>query len=146
MHRAQEQVAAFHATLGVTIGDAPAIRDGELRASLIEEEEAAETIDAIRGGDMVAAIDGLCDLLYVAYGTAVTFGIDLEPFFDEIHASNMAKIGGGRRADGKVLKTANWQPPRIAELLELQAVRFPDRTPVVHRERVDSATTSQRSG
>lgn len=144
MHRAQEQVAAFHATLGVTIGDAPAIRDSDLRASLIEEE-AAETIEAIRGGDLVAAIDGLCDLLYVAYGTAVSFGIDLEPFFDEVHASNMAKVGGGRRADGKVLKAANWQPPRIGELLEVQAARMPDRTAVVHRERVNS-TSGQRIG
>ncbi len=143
MHRAQEQVTAFHAALGVTIGDRPAIRDGELRASLLAEE-ADETIDAIRQGDLVAAIDGLCDLLYVAYGTAVSFGIDLEPFFDEVHASNMAKLGAGRRADGKVLKAPHWQPPRIGELLELQAGRPRNRTAVQHRHGVGAAPVRRR--
>jgi predicted HAD superfamily Cof-like phosphohydrolase len=134
MHKAQEQVTAFHAALDVTIGEQPAIRDADLRASLIAEE-ATETIDAIRAGDIVAAIDGLCDLLYVAYGTAVSFGIDLEPFFEEVHASNMAKLGAGRRADGKVLKSVEWQPPRIAEILESQASRGPQRTPVRFHDR-----------
>jgi predicted HAD superfamily Cof-like phosphohydrolase len=131
MHRPQDQVAAFHATHGVTVGDSPAIRDGELRVSLIAEE-ASETIEAIRAGDLVGALDGLCDLLYVAYGTAVSFGVDLEPFFDEVHASNMAKVGAERRADGKVLKSADWQPPRIAELLERQLEGPKQRTAVAH--------------
>lgn len=131
MHRPQDQVAAFHATHGVTIGDSPAIRDGELRVSLIAEE-ASETIEAIGAGDLVGALDGLCDLLYVAYGTAVSFGVDLEPFFDEVHASNMAKVSAERRADGKVLKSADWQPPRIAELLERLLEEPKQRTAVAH--------------
>lgn len=140
MHNAQHQVTAFHAALGVTIGDEPAIRDTELRTSLIAEE-AAETIDAIRAGDLVAAIDGLCDLLYVAYGTAVSFGVDLEPFFDEVHASNMAKLGAGRRGDGKILKSPDWEPPRIAEVLESQMKRARARTPFALP---DEAATSRK--
>jgi predicted HAD superfamily Cof-like phosphohydrolase len=56
-------------------------------------------------------------MLYVLYGTAVSFGIDVRPVFAEVHRSNMAKVGGGKRADGKVTKPAGWKPPRVTELL-----------------------------
>lgn len=89
-----------------------------LRKKLIMEE-AQETCEAIDNDDLVEAIDGICDLIYVAIGAAITFGIhDLEPFFDEVHRSNMAKVGGVQDGDGKILKPEGWQPPRIAELLE----------------------------
>jgi predicted HAD superfamily Cof-like phosphohydrolase len=116
MHKAQRAVAQFHRVLGVTVGTTPGIRDAGLRAALIREE-AAEAVAAIESGNLVEAIDGLCDLLYVVYGAAVSFGVDLEPFFDEVHRSNMTKLAGPRRADGKVLKGDAWQPPRIRELL-----------------------------
>lgn len=44
-------------------------------------------------------------------------GIDLYPFYEEVHRTNMAKLGGPKRADGKQLKPDGWQPPRIAEML-----------------------------
>lgn len=87
-----------------------------LRATLIEEE-AKEAVDAIRSGDLGGAVDGLCDLLVVALGAACEFGVDLAPFFDEVHRTNLAKAGGPVRADGKVLKPDGWQPPDIAGLL-----------------------------
>jgi predicted HAD superfamily Cof-like phosphohydrolase len=116
MHEPQKSVEAFHRAKGVTIGDRPAIRDAALRAALIREE-AAEAVTAIEDGDLVAAIDGLCDLLYVAYGTAVAFGIDLEPFFEEVHRSNMTKASHNKRDDGKIMKGVEWEPPRLANLL-----------------------------
>lgn len=61
--------------------------------------------------DELEAIDGLCDLLYVIFGSAVAWGIDLEPFFDNVHKANMSKMGGKRREDGKILKPDNWVPP-----------------------------------
>ena len=112
----QALVRAWHAKFGVLIGDSPAIRRPELRAALIEEE-ARETCDAILRGDLVEAIDGMCDVAYVICGTAVEFGIDLAPFFAEVHRTNMEKEGGSTRADGKILKPEGWKPPRIAELL-----------------------------
>lgn len=86
-----------------------------LRADLIAEE-AAETVAAIRAGDMIETIDGLCDLIYVCIGAAVCFGVPLQPFWDEVHESNMRKGDGPMRADGKRLKPEGWQGPRIAEL------------------------------
>lgn len=84
----------------------------ELRSRLIAEE-GIETLRAIRSRDILGTIDGLCDLLYVTYGAAVEFGIDLEPFWDEVHRTNMAKAGGPTRDDGKVMKPEGWTPPDI---------------------------------
>ncbi|MBZ5499542.1 MAG: hypothetical protein LAP85_24345 [Acidobacteriia bacterium] len=117
MSKVQEQVREFHEKFGVPIGDTPAIREGGLRASLIAEE-AMETIEAIRRGDLVEAVDGLCDLIYVCYGAALTFGIkNLDQFIDEVHRTNMSKEGGRTRKDGKILKPDNWEPPRIAKMI-----------------------------
>lgn len=119
----QSMVREFNVKFGATVGNGPAIRDADLRASLIEEE-AKETVDAIKAGDLVAAVDGLCDLIYVAVGAAVAFGVDLAPLFSEVHRSNMAKDGGAKRPDGKILKPHGWRPPRIAELLADQPHRI----------------------
>lgn len=118
MNKMQEQLVEFHKVMDLAVGTRPAMLTPELRANLIEEE-ARETVEAIRRGDMVEAIDGMCDLLYVTFGTAVDFGINLEPFFDEVHRTNMAKVNGPIRAsDGKRLKPEGWQPPRIKEMLD----------------------------
>jgi predicted HAD superfamily Cof-like phosphohydrolase len=108
----QTQVTEFHKKFGHVIGTTPQISRPELRIKLIRDE-AKETCDAIEAGDLVEAIDGICDLLYVAIGTAIEFGVDIQPFFDEVHRSNMAKDGGGKDALGKTLKPPGWTPPDI---------------------------------
>lgn len=79
-------------------------------------------IDEATAPDWPEVIDGICDLLYVTYGLAVTLGIDVQPFFDEVHRSNMAKLGpDGKpvlREDGKIQKPPGWTPPDIAGILE----------------------------
>lgn len=112
----QSDVRDFHLALDIVVGGYPALRRPELRATLIEEE-ARETVEAIRAGDFVKSIDGLCDLLCVVYGAAVEWGIDLQPFWDEVHRTNMLKVGGPVREDGKRLKPDGWQPPDIARVL-----------------------------
>jgi predicted HAD superfamily Cof-like phosphohydrolase len=120
----QAQVEDFHAELGQPIGDHPRFSRPELRAALIQEE-AGETIAALLAGDIVATADGLADLLYVVFGTAVEMGINIEPIFDEVHRTNMLKVGGPTRGDGKIQKPEGWQPPRIRELLLAQMVGKP---------------------
>lgn len=144
----QNAVEDFHRKFGSTIGETPELRDRELRAKLILEE-AVETCAALGFSvwanieepgdpgvsphkqlayfhkaydkpDFVEVIDGLADVIYVVLGAAVTFGINLEPFFEEVHRSNMAKEQGGVRGDGKILKPAGWQPPALEEILEVQ--------------------------
>jgi hypothetical protein len=127
----QRDVLDFFRALDLPIGETPAIRNPQVNADLILEE-ARETAEAITGrpvyieyGDgepereqsLAGAIDGLCDQLATIYGAAVTFGIDLTPFWAEVHRTNMAKAGGPKREDGKQLKPPGWEPPDIAGLL-----------------------------
>lgn len=113
-----EMVKAFHKKFGVPIPDAPTFDfPVELRINLIEEE-LSELKEAITFRNMPAFVDAVCDLLYVVHGIALAAGIHhIQPYFEEVHRSNMAKVGGGKREDGKILKPDGWQPPRIAELL-----------------------------
>jgi len=63
-------------------------------------------------------------IVYVAYGAAIVYGIDLDAVFAEVHRSNMTKLDAdGRviyREDGKVLKSDRYTPPDIAGVLSRQ--------------------------
>ena len=115
-----EAVLEFHRAFDVLVGRAPASPDSgvvDLRLKLIKEE-LAELEAAMAEGDLIGIADGLADLLYVVYGTAVSYGMDIRPIFDEVHRSNMAKVGGAKREDGKVLKPDGWAAPNLAPILE----------------------------
>lgn len=98
----------------------PSVRD--LRINLIREE-ITETLAALEASNLEALADGIADSIVVLLGTAVSYGIDMRPIWDEVHRTNMAKKGGPKRADGKTLKPKRWQPPRIKELLDEQRRR-----------------------
>ena len=115
-----QAVLDFHRAFGVLVGEKPSLPDqsvADLRQKLMEEE-LAELKQAMGEADLVGIADGLADLLYVVYGTAVSYGIDIRPIFEEVHRTNMAKVGGAIRDDGKVLKPDGWLPPKITPLLE----------------------------
>lgn len=114
-----EQVKGFMKAFGQAIPDEPTFDfPVDLRLNLIEEE-LDELKQAIVDQDMVEFVDAICDLLYVVHGAALAAGIHhIQPFFEEVHRSNMDKLNGPIREDGKQLKPEGWQPPRIKELLE----------------------------
>jgi predicted HAD superfamily Cof-like phosphohydrolase len=93
-----------------------------LRVALLEEE-VGEFVAASEKGDLVGIADALADIVYVIYGTALTYGIDLDSVLREVHRSNMSKLGSdGKpliREDGKVLKSGKHFPPDIASVLGL---------------------------
>lgn len=186
----QELVHDFHVGIGGQKADA------KLRISLIQEE-ANEFFEAVEEENIVSAIDAICDLLYVIYGTADVYNVSIsqrlqgdlssgdpewdlvrkdltyfkktlewtlmtietsdspeskiglrieldrlnsevwemannlrvkiEPFFLEVHRTNMHKLTGPKREDGKQLKPPGWKPPRISALYDrLQAGNKPD--------------------
>lgn len=119
MHPAQLDVQEFHEALDGLVGSTPAMRQRDLRAALIREE-ADELVEAIEKDNLLAAVKEACDLLCVTYGAAVDWGVDLAPFWTEVHLSNMAKQGGATRGDGKHLKPAGWTPPDLQPILEEQ--------------------------
>ena len=88
-----------------------------LRADLVIEE-AQEFARACEMRDPVAMLDAICDLLYVVHGASIAMGVDIDPFFWEVHSSNMSKLDPitGKpiyRDDGKVLKSSAYRPPEI---------------------------------
>jgi predicted HAD superfamily Cof-like phosphohydrolase len=121
------QVGEFHRSYELPLRTSPTSDVGqdqlELRLALIEEE-VAELREAAETGDLVALADALADIIYVAYGTAHVYGIELDSVLDEVHASNMTKLGADgrpvRRADGKVLKGPDYRPPDVKSILTAQ--------------------------
>jgi len=143
-----EKVREFHEAFGAAIGHPfPKIEaDGwpknedvaviELRMKLMYEElkevsrefwdseDEDEDTEISTTGEVLIPIDKqklakeLADLLYVTYGTAITFGIPIDDVFAEVHRSNMSKLGAdGKpiyREDGKVLKGPNYTPPDLS--------------------------------
>jgi predicted HAD superfamily Cof-like phosphohydrolase len=57
----------------------------------------------------------------VVYGAGHAFGIDLDDCFNEVHSSNMTKLGAdGRplyRDDGKVMKGPNYREPDLTPFI-----------------------------
>lgn len=71
--------------------------------------------------NLVSAADALGDLEYVVNAMALGMGIPLPDVVGEIHRSNMTKLGAdGKpiyRADGKILKGENYEPPVLERVL-----------------------------
>jgi len=84
-----------------------------VRARLILEE-ATELIIGMQEDNRQEVIDGVADLLYVAYGTALLFGFDADEAMDRVHRSNMTK--GGDTGHGKLHKGPGWVPPDFTGL------------------------------
>ena len=123
-----DRVKAFMLMFGQEVVKKPEWPDAktmELRIDLIEEE-LQELKDGILLGDgtLVDVADALTDLLYVVYGAGHSFGINLDKCFEEVHNSNMSKLGNdGKpiyRDDGKVLKGKNFQEPNLKEVMNGQ--------------------------
>lgn len=121
-----QDVVEFHKATGSYIGEGPEMPPSYvrlLRCRLVREEM-VETLNALQRGDLVELVDGVADSIVVLLGTLISYGIDVRPIWDEIHRTNMLKVGGPVREDGKILKPEGWQPPRVAELLEAQGKRY----------------------
>jgi predicted HAD superfamily Cof-like phosphohydrolase len=123
MNPHQKQVREFMQAFGQETPDffSPQEYPSELRTALIVEE-CMEFGKAAEENNFVEMIDAICDILYVTYGAAIAMGIDIDPFFDEVHRSNMSKLDPVtkqpvRRADGKILKPPTYSPANIKSML-----------------------------
>lgn len=90
------------------------------------QEEVDELKRALEAGDMEGIVDAAVDIPYSCLNVPAVLGIDIDPFWDIVHASNMAKAGGPRRDDGKQLKPKGWSPPDIAGELKRQGWKAPE--------------------
>ena len=84
-------------------------------------EEFKEFNEAIANEPYENELKELADLVYVCFQYAENMEWDLEEALDRVHKSNMSKLGLDgkpiRRADGKVLKGPNYQPPILNDLI-----------------------------
>lgn len=87
--------------------------DARLYRLCLIMEEAAETGLGLARGNEIEVADGLTDLLYVTYGTGVTYFIPLDECFKEVHRANMSKKTRDEKADPRMRDKGNWTPPNI---------------------------------
>src|SRR5215510_1408938 len=125
-------VREFHLAFGLDVRGTPTEVSPELAAHRGEllAEEAAEVAEVAVTGPLDRLAHELADLVYVAYGTALVHGIDLDAVIAEIHRANMTKIGPdgtvSRRADGKVLKGDHYRAPDVTAILREQGWTSPE--------------------
>ena len=135
MNNWQKQVAQFQTEVkGLELPTKPAIPAWDSLGLCIKliNEEYKETILALVGMDkselgtpgnpksLADIADGICDTIYVLLYTANMLGIDIEPCWNEVQRSNMTKLGGPKREDGKQLKGPNYQPPNLEAIIRWQ--------------------------
>ena len=96
------------------------------RIDLIHEEfdelkQAIYSDKARNEGTLVTIADALTDILYVTYGMAHSFGIDIDECFRTVHVSNMSKLDKDGKPiyndRGKVMKGPNYFKPNLKSFL-----------------------------
>ena len=114
-----EKVGDFMEAFGQEVLFVPTMPDTNLAALRLDliQEEVQELRDGLGKRSILEVADALTDILYVVYGAGHAFGIDLDDCFNEVHSSNMTKLGAdGRplyRDDGKVMKGPNYREPDL---------------------------------
>jgi len=130
----EDIVTEFHKAFGHPVNKRMTEDDLLLRHKLLteewtelKEEFAAALTDIAMTGDVKKKtkermLKEMADLQYVLSGMAVTFGLPLQVAFVRVHKSNMSKLDDdGRpiyREDGKVLKSKNYKPADMEDLIE----------------------------
>jgi len=125
MQKQLKKVTDFQYAFGQLVSEKPNIPDFslcKLRFSLMEEEN-NEYLEACENNNLTEVADALGDKLYILCGTIISHGMQdiIEKVFNEIHASNMSKLGeDGKpiyREDGKVLKGPKYFRPNLEPIV-----------------------------
>lgn len=139
MNGRENQVRSFQKAMEQPINTELSSKQLMLRMSFIDEEVKElrdEVLTAVKELEETATVSHqvranllkeLGDVMYVASGFAVTFGLPISRAFDRIHESNMSKMVDGKALkndDGKVMKGPNYQPPALDDLVHGQLELF----------------------
>ena len=128
-----EKVRDFHRKFRLALDqENPEPALAELRERLIREEykevleellfyrEQNNLFVALRDPSKARLAKELADLLYVVYGTAASFDIPLDAVFEEVHQSNMSKLGRDGEpiySRGKVMKGPDYRAADVEKIL-----------------------------
>jgi predicted HAD superfamily Cof-like phosphohydrolase len=127
MEKQIKQVQAFYEAFNVPTPETMRYLHKEralLRHKLLQEE-VGELLEASMSsqGTLVDVADAITDCFYILIGTAIEYGIaeKLPALFDEVHLSNMSKLGeNGKpmyREDGKVMKGPDYRKPNLKNIV-----------------------------
>lgn len=129
MKTAEQMVLEFHEKYGHLISSKPttgiSVAVKQLRMKLIQEEMEELITKGIEKNNLEEIADGLADLVYVAIGTAISYGIPFDRVFQEVHRSNMTKTAvkvtdaaaGSKYGSGNP-KGSGFSPADIESILE----------------------------
>ena len=106
----QKKVLEYFKITKMKIEETPTLPDEEVMRDISIQlgQEFDELKEAFVYKDIGEIADALGDLLYIINGAATTCGIDLEPIFNEVHRSNMARV------------SPNLNAPKIWDILKTQ--------------------------
>ena len=120
----QQQAVEFRKSFRVKNSTTPASRTLQRRLIVEEFKEFLEAEQQLIMGltiNSAECLKELADLVYVCYQYAANLGWDLDEALDRVHKSNMSKLDDNGnpiyREDGKVLKSKNYQPPNLTDLV-----------------------------
>lgn len=119
------QVGEFQSAFGIESPKRPTLlpKDRAVFRHKLLKEEVKEIETGEKAKDIVQVADGIIDSMYILIGTAYEYGFAdrLVMLFDEVHRSNMTKMGPDGKAifreDGKVMKPETYSPPKLATIL-----------------------------
>lgn len=112
-----EQQKNFMRACGQDVSGIPNFQQAELYLKLVAEE-LKEFRDAESPKDQ---LDAVIDVMVTLIGFGISSGYPMQAAWDEVHHSNMAKVGPDgkvkRREDGKILKPEGWKGPDLEKVL-----------------------------
>lgn len=117
-----------------------------LRQRLLEEE-----VKELREATNILEVsDAICDILYITFGTAHEHGLSdrLIMLFDEVHSSNMTKLGPDGKAifreDGKVMKPESYRQPNLRPIIERDFSVYKNSDVAKEIAEIEAQTTSMK--
>jgi predicted HAD superfamily Cof-like phosphohydrolase len=134
MNKQLKLLEEFNTSFNIEFNDSPSLissQDYLLRHMLMQEEN-DEYLEAAKAGDLVEVADALGDQLYILCGTILKHGLQhkIVEVFEEIHRSNMSKLGDDSKPlinglnvfdteqpIGKILKSKNYFKPDLKKFL-----------------------------
>ena len=118
-----QDVADFQLKFNVPQPMTPRFPDADMTSFRLNflREELTEIEDAVIEEDLAKVLDGLIDIVYVALGTALIFGLDFDTGWNRVQYANMKKTAGlatDRHGQFDVSKPEGWDPPELADLVD----------------------------
>lgn len=124
MQKLLNKVKEFHKVFMHPVAVKPTLTVNHVLRHKLMSEESGEYLEAAENNDLVEIADALGDQLYILCGTILAHGMQdiIEPVFEEIHNSNMSKLGeDGKpvfREDGKIIKGPNYFKPDLKKFIK----------------------------